>query len=88
MLRLLLAVITVMSMMAGVVAAQTPPSSPSVGSSVTTSRGSGVVTGTRGSTATTTVPGSGSQGLLMNNGNGTSLMTVPGQPSQTIATPR
>jgi hypothetical protein len=60
MIRTWLAATTAFAMMTGVAAAQTPPSSPSVGSSVTTSRGTGVVTGTMGSTATTTIPGSGS----------------------------
>jgi len=88
MLRFLLAATMVVAMMTGVAVAQTSPSSPGVGSPVTTSRGTGVVTGTMGSTATTTIPGSGSQGLITNNGNGTSMMTVPGQPPQAIATPR
>jgi hypothetical protein len=46
------------------------------------------VTGQVGSFATTTLPGRGGQGLLMNNGNGTSTLIVPGGIPQTVATPR
>jgi hypothetical protein len=88
MIRTWLAATTAFAMMTGVAAAQTPPSSPSVGSSVTTSRGTGVVTGTMGSTATTTIPGSGGQGLITNNGNGTSMVTTPGHPPEAIGTPQ
>jgi len=88
MIRTWLAATTALAMMTGVAVDQIPSTSPTVGSSVTTSRGTGVVIGHVGSTTTTTVPGSPSQGLLMNNGNGTSMMTVPGQPPQAIATPK
>jgi hypothetical protein len=54
------------------------------GRSVVTSRGPAFVTGHVGSWETTTIPG----GLLMNNGNGTSTLTVPGGVPQTVATPR
>jgi hypothetical protein len=37
---------------------------------------------------TTTLPGSAGQGLLMNNGNGTSTLLVPGGVPQVAATPR
>jgi len=61
---------------------------PTAGESVFTSRGPAFVTGHVGSWETTTLPGSGGQGLLMNNGNGTSTLIVPGGIPQTIATPR
>jgi hypothetical protein len=61
---------------------------PTAGQSVFTSRGPAFVTGNLGSLATTTLPGSGGQGFLMNNGNGTSTLIVPGGIPQTVATPR
>jgi hypothetical protein len=53
-----------------------------------TPRGPGFVTGSDGSMATTTLPGSARQGFLLNNGNGTSTLIVPGGPSEVVATPR
>lgn len=61
---------------------------PSLGQPVFTPRGPAFVTGQVGSFATTTLPGRGGQGLLMNNGNGTSTLIVPGGIPQTVATPR
>lgn len=63
-------------------------SSPTIGAPVTTSRGSGVVTGTLGSIGVTAMPGSGGQGFLINNGNGTSTLTTPGGPPQVVPTPK
>jgi hypothetical protein len=60
------------------------PEGPTPGQSVITSRGPAFVTGRVGSLETTTIPGS----FLMNNGNGTSTLTVPGGLPQTVATPR
>jgi hypothetical protein len=64
------------------------PQYPSIGQSFLTSRGPAFVTGRTGSLATTTIPGSGAQGFLMNNGNGTSTLIVPGGVPQVLATPR
>jgi hypothetical protein len=61
---------------------------PTAGQSAFTMRGPAFVTGHLGSMETTTLPGSGGQGLLMNNGNGTSTLIVPGGIPQTVATPR
>jgi hypothetical protein len=61
---------------------------PTTGQSVLTSRGPAFVTGHVGSLETTTLPGSGGQGFLMNNGNGTSTLIVPGGMPQTVGTPR
>ena len=58
--------------------------SPSIG----TSRGSGLVSGTAGSPQTVIVPGSSIPGMLLNNGNGTSTIMVPGSPSEVVPTPR
>jgi hypothetical protein len=58
------------------------------GQSVFTSRGPADITGHIGSMDTTTMPGSGGQGFLMNNGNGTSTLIVPGGVPQTVVTPR
>jgi len=63
-------------------------SPPNVGAPVMTSRGFGIVTGTIGSEGITTVPGNGGQGFLMNNGNGTSTLIVPGGTPQVVATPK
>jgi hypothetical protein len=72
-----------LAVMTGATFAQT--SSPS---SITTSHGPGLVTGTPGSPESVMVPGSPVNGTVLNNGNGTSTMMVPGQPSGTIPTPR
>jgi hypothetical protein len=64
------------------------PQGPTAGQSVFSSRGPAFVTGHLGSMETTTLPGSGGQGLLMNNGNGTSTLIVPGGIPQTVLTPR
>jgi hypothetical protein len=64
------------------------PQAPSPGQFFLTPRGAGVVTGRAGSMATTTIPGSGGQGLLMNNGNGTSTLMVPGSAPQIVVNPR
>jgi hypothetical protein len=58
------------------------------GQSVITSRGPAYITGHIGSMETTAMPGSGGQGFLMNNGNGTSTLIVPGGVPQTVVTPR
>ena len=63
-------------------------SSPNIGAPVATSRGFGVVTGTLGSTGITSIPGSGGQGFLENNGNGTSTLIVPGGTPQVVPTPK
>jgi hypothetical protein len=52
-----------------------------------TSRGPAFITGNFGSVQTTTIPGSGAQGLLMSNGNGTSTLLAPGALPQVVATP-
>lgn len=51
-------------------------------------RGPGFITGSVGSMETTTIPGSPGQGFLMDNGNGTSTLVVPGGLPQIVATPR
>ena len=58
------------------------------GQSFVTSRGSAFVTGNLGSIQTTTIPSSGGQGFLENNGNGTSTLITTGGLPQTVATPR
>jgi hypothetical protein len=86
-------------MIAGVAMAQGPfPRNPSadafagapsdgVGSSTITSNGPATVTGHLGSMATTTTPGSATQGLLMNNGNGTSTLIGPDGHEEVVASP-
>jgi len=64
------------------------PQGPTTGQSIITPRGPAFVTGNVGSLETTMLPGSGAQGFLMNNGNGTSTLIVPGGMPQTLATPR
>jgi hypothetical protein len=60
----------------------------SVGHSIITSRGPAFVTGHVGSMDTVTLPGSGTQGFLANNGNGSSTLFTPGGAPQTVFTPR
>jgi hypothetical protein len=67
-------------------AALSPSVSPSAG--VSTSRGAGLVTGSPGSPQMVTIPGSAVPGMLLNNGNGTSTIMVPGGPSEVVPTPR
>ena len=47
------------------------------GQSIIASHGPIITTGHVGTTQTTTLPGGGGQGLLSNNGNGTSTLTSP-----------
>jgi hypothetical protein len=59
-----------------------------VGQMVMTPRGPIVTTGRVGRMQTTTLPGSGGEGLLMDNGNGTSTLIVPHGAPQMVQTPR
>jgi hypothetical protein len=63
-------------------------SSSSRGGSIVTSSGPAFLTGNVGSMDTVALPGSGGQGFLMNNGNGTSTLFAPGAVPQTVITPR
>ena len=58
------------------------------GSSVPTSGGPALVTGTAGAAQTIMVPGSPTGGWLTNNGNGTSTVVIPGGVPQLVPTPR
>src|SRR4051794_25540644 len=70
------------------VAPPAPLGTPMGGSSVPTSGGPALVTGTAGAAQTIMVPGSPTGGWLMNNGNGTSTLVVPGGVPQLVPTPR
>jgi hypothetical protein len=59
-----------------------------VGHSIVTSRGPAFITGHAGSADTVTLPGSGTQSFLTNNGNGSATLFTPGGPPQTVFTPR
>ena len=61
---------------------------PALDQPVMTPRGPAFITGHLGALETTTIPGSVGQGLLINNGNGTSTLVAPGSTPQTAATPR
>jgi hypothetical protein len=61
-------------------------SGPDGGQTVMTGRSQVVTTGHVGNTYTTTLPGGG-EGLLTNNGNGTSTLVGPGT-TMTVPTPR
>jgi hypothetical protein len=77
--------------MTAAAAAQMPAAPPPqivMPSSIPTSRGPGVVTGSAGSGQSVMIPGSAVPGTVMNNGNGTSSVIVPGGPSQLVPTPR
>lgn len=65
-----------------------PPSPMTAPSSATTSRGPGLVSGTPGLPQTIMIPGSPIPGMLLDNGNGTSTIMVPGSVPQVIPTPR
>lgn len=68
---------------------QTPSPSPVVAPpSVTTPRGSGLVTGSPGGPQMIMIPGSPVPGMMMNNGNGTSTIMVPGSASEVVPTPK
>ncbi len=62
--------------------------SPAIGTPFVTQRGPALVTGTLGSVEATTMPGIAGQGLLFNNGNGTSTLIMPGGSAQTVPTPK
>jgi hypothetical protein len=65
-----------------------PLQSPPAGQAILTSRGPVITTGRAGTVQTTTLPGGGGQGLLFNNGNGTSTLTGPSGFVSVVATPR
>ncbi len=72
----------VLSLAAGAVQAQSPPTS------VPTATGPALVTGTSGRALTIMIPGSPVGGFVSNNGNGTSTVIVPGSVPQVVPTPR
>ena len=53
-----------------------------------TPRGPGFVTGGTGGFATMTMPDSGGQSFVMNNGNGTSTVIGPGGATEVLPSPR
>lgn len=57
------------------------------GQTVLTSHGPVVTTGGTDGYQTTTLPGGGGQGLLLNNGNGTSTLTGPHGVTTTVPSP-
>jgi hypothetical protein len=57
------------------------------GQTVFTSHGPVVTTGGTDGYRTTTLPGGGGQGLLLNNGNGTSTLTGPRGVTTTVPSP-
>jgi hypothetical protein len=61
---------------------------PRLGSFFAGPPGSEIVSGNIGSMATNALPGSGGQGFLMNNGNGTTTLLLPGGVPQVVTTPR
>jgi hypothetical protein len=65
-----------------------PPPQIVTPSSIPTSRGAGIVTGAPGSPQSVMIPGSAIPGTVVNNGNGTSSVIVPGSPSELVPTPR
>ena len=64
------------------------PTFPDAGQVIVTGRGPVFTTGRVGVAQTTTLPGGAGEGLLMNNGNGTSTLTGPGGIVTTVPTPR
>jgi hypothetical protein len=88
--------VAILTLMAGTSVAQTslpgavttPPPPVMAPSSATTSRGPGLVSGAAGSPQTILIPGYAIPGTLLNNGNGSSTVMVPGNVPQVILTPR
>jgi hypothetical protein len=78
----------VFSSVPGLPGRSSEPQVPRLGQFFSGPRGAGVVTGNVGSMATTTIAGSGGRGLLMNNGNGTSTLIVPGGIPEAVISPR
>lgn len=76
------------SALPGTLPAMPGPTLPRVGQSVMTPRGPAFVTGSVGAMATTSMPGSGRQGFLINNSNGTSTLIQPGGAPEVVAIPR
>jgi hypothetical protein len=66
----------------------TATTTPPPPSSAATSRGPGLVSGAAGSPQTILVPGYPIPGMLLNNGNGSSTVMVPGSVPRVILTPR
>jgi hypothetical protein len=102
--RFLLVTVALLAAMAGPAMAQIQPPGGAPGfqspvappspspvlapSSVTTSRGAGLVTGSAGAPQTIMIPGSPIPGTVFNNGNGTSSIMIPGSASELVPTPR
>lgn len=61
---------------------------PTLQSPVATPDGPGIVTSNIGSTGITILPNAGGQGLLLNEGNGTSTLIVPNGVPEIVPTPR
>jgi hypothetical protein len=64
------------------------PTAPDTGQAVFTPLGPAFTTGHIGGMQMTTLPGEGGQGLLINNGNGTSTLTGSGGMVTTVPTPK
>jgi hypothetical protein len=86
MFRSLLAVTPVLALLTGATVAQT--SQNAAEPSATTSSKPTVMMGNVGSAASTTMAGSGGEGLFMKNGNGTSTLVTPGGNPMVVLTPR
>ncbi len=66
-----------------------PSGLPAPGTAVQTSNGPAMVTGSiGGSAAIVALPGVAANGILRDNGNGSSTILVPGGPPQVVFTPR
>ncbi len=93
---LLLTTAAVLSLSAGSAFALSPngafiggaPTFLGAGQPILTGRGPVFTTGRVGDMQTTTLPGGAGEGLLMNNGNGTSTLTGLGGSVTTVPTPR
>ena len=66
----------------------TTPASPTAPTGVPTAHGTGLVTGTSGTSQTIMIPGSAVGGWVVPNGNGTSTIMIPGAPPQVVPMPR
>ena len=64
------------------------PQAPTLGSFFAGLRGSEIESGNIGSMAINALPGFGGEGFLMNNGNETTTLLLPGGVPQVVTTPR
>jgi hypothetical protein len=92
----ILRIVAMLSIIGGVAEAQTPPLGGTLAppppvvapSSIPNSRGLALMPATPSAPQTVVIPGLPVPGTVIDNGNGTSTLVIPGGGAQTIPTPR